>query len=115
MHDQPVGGITFHKDLTNFLKGGFTQIPNPILTSDVLTAQHKLMYSLLLHYAWQQGSCFPGQARLAKEMGCGIRQVRRHLKDLENKRLINIITRGKRHTNLYVLLAPPQWLLDSAH
>ncbi len=43
----------------DFLRQGFTQVPNAILRMPGLTHGAKLAYALLLSYAWQEGSCFP--------------------------------------------------------
>lgn len=48
---------------------GFTQVPNHVLKSDQLSPGAKLAYEMLLSYAWQNDYCFPGQERLAKDMG----------------------------------------------
>lgn len=40
-----------------------------------LFASAKLIYAMLLKYAWQNDYCFPGQERLAKEMGAGKRTL----------------------------------------
>ena len=50
-----------------FTKHGFTQVPNVILKSSDISAGAKLAYTMLLHYAWQNDRCFPGQERLANE------------------------------------------------
>ena len=48
---------------------GFTQVPNVILKSTDLSVGAKLTYALLLSYAWQKESCFPGQETLASRHG----------------------------------------------
>jgi len=51
------------------LKSGFAQLPNFILTEKKLSAYAKLSYALLLSYAWQKDSCFPGQERMSNDLG----------------------------------------------
>jgi hypothetical protein len=55
---------------------GFTQVPNFILTKKELSVGAKLAYAMLLKYAWDNGACFPGQVKLAEDMGAGERSVR---------------------------------------
>src|SRR5881394_3221590 len=50
-------------------RGGFTQVPNFILKHGKLSLGAKVTYSMFLHYAWHNDSCFPGQERLANDMG----------------------------------------------
>src|SRR5919204_5276766 len=70
---------------------GFTQLPNFILRNPDLSANAKTAYSLLLSYAWHNDLCFPGQDRLAKDMGMGIASVNRFIKELEDCALIEIM------------------------
>jgi hypothetical protein len=62
---------------------------------------------VLLSYAWQQGSCFPGYARLQHALGCGINQVTRYLRELEDAGLITRRRRGLGKTTVYTLHDPP--------
>jgi hypothetical protein len=82
---------------------GFTQVPNVILKSDLISPGAKLTYSMLLHYAWQNDYCFPGQERLAKDMGAGKRSVIRFMAELERAGYIAVKRRGLGQTNLYQL------------
>ncbi len=58
---------------------------------------------MLLKYAWYDDGCFPGQAKLANDMGAGERSVRTYLKELEAAGLLEITQRGLGKTNLYRL------------
>src|SRR4051794_13011041 len=82
---------------------GFTQVPNVILTKKELSVGAKLAYAMLLKYAWGDEACFPGQTKLAEDMGSGERSVRRYLDELEQVRLLEIVQRGLGKTNLYRL------------
>ena len=82
---------------------GFTQVPNFILTKKDLTVGAKLAYAMLLKYAWDNDACFPGQVKLAEDMGAGERSVRTYLKELESAGLLEIKQRGLGKTNLYRL------------
>jgi hypothetical protein len=86
------------------LAKGFTQIPNAILRCSTLSVGSRLLYAILLSYAWQDGECFPGQRRLATDMGFrSIRGVQKLLDELREAGLIYVIRRGKKRTNLYVI------------
>jgi Helix-turn-helix domain len=82
---------------------GFTQVPNFVLTKTDISVGAKLTYAMLLKYAWSEDACFPGQTKLAEDMGCGERSVRRYLDELEKVELLEIVQRGLGKTNLYRL------------
>src|SRR3954470_1127102 len=73
---------------------GFTQVPNFILTKKDISVGAKLSYAMLLKYAWDNDSCFPGQAKLAADMGAAERSIRTYLKELEAAELLQIVQRG---------------------
>ena len=50
------------------LRGGFVLLPRTLLHAPGLSRDAKLLYAILLSYAWQQGSCFPGYARLQADL-----------------------------------------------
>lgn len=87
---------------------GFTQVPNFILTNPKLSVGAKLAYAMLLKYAWQDDACFPGQTKLAEDMGSGERSVRRYLDELEKSAFLEIVQRGLGKTNLYRLFLTVQ-------
>src|ERR1017187_4758089 len=82
---------------------GFTQVPNFILTKKDISVGAKLAYAMLLKYAWDNDACFPGQIRLAEDMGAAERSVRTYLKELATAELLEIKQRGLGKTNLYRL------------
>src|SRR5205809_7970012 len=73
---------------------GFTQVPNFLLKSKKLSSGDKMTFAMLLSYAWQNDFCFPGQKRLADDLGLDERSVRRHLKALQAHGLLAIQRRG---------------------
>jgi DNA-binding transcriptional ArsR family regulator len=105
------------KERTIILKGadaatamGFTQVPNFLLKSKKLTSGDKIVFAMLLSYAWANDFCFPGQQTLADDLGLSDRSVRTHLKALEAEGLLHIRQRGQGKTNVYELeLKPPQY------
>ena len=89
---------------------GFTQVPNFLLKSKKLSAGDKMAFAMLLSYAWQNDYCFPGQQRLAQDLGLTDRSVRTHLKSLETNGLLAIKRRGQGKTNVYELNLKPRRL-----
>ena len=82
---------------------GFTQVPNFLLTNKNLSVGAKLAYAMLLKYAWADNAVFPGQHKLADDMGAGERSVRTYLKELEDAKFLKVTQRGLGKTNLYRL------------
>ena len=82
---------------------GWTGVPNFILENKEISAGAKLTYAVLLKYARELDECFPGQDRLARDMGHGERSVRRWLKELEQAGLVSIRQRGQGRSNLYTV------------
>ena len=82
-------------------RGGFTQVPNFILRDPNIGLGAKVAYSMFLHFAWNNDSCFPGQDRLAHHMGMSVSRVNEFIKELEAAGLIEITRRGQGKTNLY--------------
>lgn len=85
------------------LRNGFTIIPNAIIGRRDISAGAKLAYVLLLSYAWQKGSCFPGQLRMSEDMGVTDRTIRTYLRELETVGLVITRQRGLNQTNVYIL------------
>jgi hypothetical protein len=79
---------------------GFTQVPN--FVKDISVGA-KLAYAMLLKYAWGDNACFPGQLKLAEDLGAGERSIRTYLKELEAAGILEIKQRGLGKTNLYRL------------
>jgi Helix-turn-helix domain len=89
------------------LRGGFVLLPRTLLHAPGLSRDAKLLYAVLLSYAWQRGSCFPGYARLQADLGCGINQVTQYLRELEDAQLVTRRRRGLGKTTIYTLHDPP--------
>ena len=83
--------------------GGFTQVPNSIINNKNLSAKAKLVYAKLLSYAWNNDRVFPGQERMAEEIGMGTRTVVRATKELQKKGFLAVKRRGLGKTNVYTL------------
>lgn len=90
------------------LAQGFTQIPNGVLRRSDVPPGAKLTYMVLLSYAWQKETAYPGQDRLAEDMGVTERSVRTYLDQLQKSGLISVQRRGLGQTNVYVLHRLPR-------
>lgn len=96
------------------LRKGFTSAPNYILEDVNVSMAARLTYILLLSFAWREGSCFPGQARIASKLGVTRKAVTKYLKELKGKRYIDWRRRGMGKTNVYRILKliAPQFEAD---
>ncbi len=86
--------------------GGLTQVPNFILKDAKLSLGAKVTYAMFLSYAWHNDSCFPGQDRLAVDMGMSRSRVTEFVGELERAGLVTIERRGQGKTNLYTIHFP---------
>ena len=107
---QRLGAMSAFRDRNLRLHGadidtqrGWTGVPNFILESKRISVGAKLTYAMLLKYAREMDECFPGQERLAKDMGCGLRSITRYIAELEAVELITIKRRGQGRPNLYTI------------
>ena len=89
------------------LRGGFVLLPRTLLHAPGLSRDVKLLYAVLLSYAWQQGSCFPGYERLQHDLQCSVNSVTKWMQELEGVRLVTRRKRGQGKTTVYTLLDPP--------
>jgi len=85
------------------VRGGFTQVPNFILRDSQLSIGAKVTYAMFLSYAWNNDFCFPGQDRLAEDIGMSRTSVTAFTGELEKHGLIAIQRRGQGKTNLYTI------------
>lgn len=90
--------------LNEALKHGFTQLPNFVLKDRKLSFGARLAYAVLLSYAWNEDSCFPGQARMARDLGTADRSVRRFLDELRRSGYISWKRQGLNKPNIYYIL-----------
>ncbi len=90
--------------LNEALKHGFTQLPNYVLKDKKLSFGARLTYAVLLSYAWQEDSCFPGQQRMAEDLGASDRSIRTFLGELKDRGYIDWKQQGLNKTNIYYIL-----------
>jgi AraC-like DNA-binding protein len=74
---------------SEMLRAGFAALPYLVLRDTKLSLGARLAYAILLMYAWQKESCFPGQTRMAQDLGTSERNLRRYLQDLRLRRYIS--------------------------
>lgn len=86
-----------------FTEKGFTQVPNSILRSQRLSMGAKMAYAALLSYAWNEDYCFPGQQRLADDIGVSRQTANEYIQELKRKGYVNIVRKGQGRPNLYEL------------
>lgn len=79
-------------------------IPDWLSPRTEVTPGAKMVYSALVRYGGQNGEAWPGQDRLASDLGMGLRSVMRHIAELEAHGLIVVEQRGLKQTNLYRFL-----------
>ena len=82
---------------------GFTAVPNFILKNKNLTVGEKMTFAMFLSYTWHNNSCFPGQDKLAEDIGVTRRSINTFVKGLEKKGFLTIQRRGLGKTNIYTL------------
>ena len=82
---------------------GFTQVPNFLLKDPKISANAKVVYSMLLSYAWNNDRVFPGQDRMGEDLGLSTPTISRAIHELEDNELLEIERRGQGKTNIYLL------------
>ncbi len=80
---------------------GFVQVPRVVLMDKRLSSNDKILYALLLMYAWQDGECFPGQERLGDDMDCNRKTLMSCMKHLVSVKLVKVNRRGLGKSNVY--------------
>jgi len=85
------------------LRAGFAALPYMVLRDVSLTMGARLIYAVLLMYAWQEGSCFPGQMRMSADVGISQRNLRRFLAELRDQGYISWRKHMPGGTNTYFI------------
>jgi len=87
------------------LKGGFVQLPRLVLRAKHLSVKAKLIYGMLLDYAWHDDHVFPGQDRMADDLDVSLDSVQRALQELRVCQLIDYKRQGLNLPNIYFILS----------
>ena len=85
------------------LRAGFAAFPYLVMRDKSLSVGARLTYAFLLMYAWQEGSCFTGQEKMANDMAISRAQLQRYLYELRNTRYVRVERRDKRFNNTYII------------
>lgn len=104
--------VEFAEGTDGRMAGGFTQIPNVILRDGTLSERARLVYGVLLSYAWGEQSPDDGLTGLGKILGLkpgSEKSTRRALIELEKRSLVKVVRRGLGLANTYVL-QPATWV-----
>jgi hypothetical protein len=94
----------------------FTQVATAVLRGRGLglSPWAKLLYVVLRSYADPAGGCYPGYATLQTDVGCGINQLTRAMRELETAGLVTRRRRGQGHPTRYIVHAPSTSAPDRA-
>jgi hypothetical protein len=86
----------------------FTKVPTAVVRGQALglSPWAKLLYVALCSYADPVGACYPGYATLRADVGCGLNQLTRAMRELEAAGLVTRRRRGQGHPTRYALHAP---------
>jgi transposase-like protein len=103
VREAPVSDTMLVEDAS--LPRGFVQLPKAVLYARNLSRDAKLLYAVLLGYAWQERHCFPGYQRLCHDLQASENAVRKWMRELEDAHLISQRRRGQGRTNLYLFHA----------
>jgi DNA-binding transcriptional ArsR family regulator len=83
---------------------GYTVVPNVLLHYPGLSPSARLLLIMLRHYAHQSEEAWPGQKRLADDLGLSESTIRRAVRELEERALIETRRRGMGQSLLYRLM-----------
>lgn len=83
-------------------------VPVTVLRNPELSAGEVRLFALLISYAWQDESCYPGQTQLAADMGVTDRQVRTTLQKMADHGLIRTEQAGNGRNGTITLIASPE-------
>lgn len=107
---QRIGDTKAFHDRNLFVQGadiatqrGWTGVPNFILENDLISVGAKLTYAMLLKYAREMDECFPGQDRLAKDIGVTRQSIHAYINELNKAGLVDVKRRGQGRPNIYTV------------
>lgn len=107
---QRLGETRAFRDRSLIVKGadiatqrGWTGVPNFILESREISVGAKLTYAMLLKYAREMDECFPGQDRIAVDLGTTRQSVNAYIGELRKVELVTVKRRGQGRSNIYTV------------
>jgi len=97
-------------------ENNFARIPIGLIRNPEIDPQAFRLYCNLVSYAFQLKGCFPGQERLAREMGLsksyGLKQISKMISKLQELKLVKVERPGQGRPNIYYLLKLPEKYLS---
>lgn len=84
-----------------WMEHGFTIVPNSVLTAET-PKDVKMLYVVLLMFAFKKGKCFPSLKLLGQIMNANERTIRRYIKKLKDSGWIKVEYRSGR-PSIYTL------------
>lgn len=81
----------------------FTPVPNQVLWHKEISSGAKLAYAAILNYATHGNFIFPGQERLASEIGVHLATLNKYLQELKGQELLEVKRQGLGKTDIYTL------------
>lgn len=94
----------FDEKHNKWLRNGFTQVGNDLLRDKTVSVQARFLYILLMSRLFGKETVFPGQEKLAEEMGTSLRSIKRLIQELKMAKWIIVKRRGQGKTNIYYLV-----------
>jgi len=85
----------------------FWAMPKHILAMHELPLEARMVYAILWTRSNGENVAWPGQKKIADELGIGERSVRRYLEKLRGAGLIEIERQGNNRTNRYLITGEP--------
>lgn len=85
-------------------KGEFWAMPKEIMAMKNLTIEARVIFSILYTRANGENVSWPGQERLASDLGVGERSVRRYIEELVEGGLVSREKQGMGRTNRYTIM-----------
>lgn len=85
------------------LRNGVVVLPKYFLFARNVSAEAKLLYAVLLGYAFDKGNCFPGLERLCADMQMTANTLRKKMAELVELGILKVKRRGLGKTNVYII------------
>src|SRR5262245_29015793 len=82
----------------------FTQVHTALIRDPSLSNGAFRLFCVIQSYAWQDGYCWPGEERLAKDVGVSVRTIRNWLAELRKRMVwtgeptVEVETKGHSNT-----------------
>lgn len=85
------------------IRHGFVIFPKSLIYARNLSAEAKMLYGVLVGYAFEKDHCFPGLDRLCEDMGLTANTLRLRMNELKAAAILKVKRRGQGKTNVYII------------